>query len=66
MNGNRKAKPLLVEDLRIEFLEFKLSKACIEKTLSEVAVKISGAWRVVERADSSVVVGKNESMPAMV
>ncbi|KAG0152271.1 hypothetical protein CROQUDRAFT_71115 [Cronartium quercuum f. sp. fusiforme G11] len=56
VNGNRKAKPLLVEDLRLAFLEHRVSKTAIEKKLSDVAVKVGGVWRVVERAQEAIVV----------
>ncbi|CAH7678453.1 hypothetical protein PPACK8108_LOCUS12981 [Phakopsora pachyrhizi] len=51
VNGNTKAKPLLLEDLRVAFLEHGLSKRAIERKLGDVAVKVGGVWRVVEMSN---------------
>ncbi|MBW0516506.1 hypothetical protein O181_056221 [Austropuccinia psidii MF-1] len=48
VNGNRKSKPLLIEDIRLAFLDFKLSKRLIEKTLNDIAIKVSGVWRIID------------------
>lgn len=50
VDGNRKAKPLLIEELRLAFADQRISKSAIERKLSEVAVKMSGVWRVVEKS----------------
>ncbi|EFP75976.2 uncharacterized protein PGTG_01307 [Puccinia graminis f. sp. tritici CRL 75-36-700-3] len=51
VNGNRKAKPILIEDLKNEFLannQLKVSKRSIEQTLNSIAVKVAGTWRIVD------------------
>ncbi|KNZ61347.1 hypothetical protein VP01_1415g2 [Puccinia sorghi] len=56
VNGNRKAKPILLEDLRNEFLNnhrLKVSKRSIEQTLNSIAVKVAGTWRIVDLNSSN-------------
>ncbi|EGG09819.1 uncharacterized protein MELLADRAFT_77071 [Melampsora larici-populina 98AG31] len=51
VNGNRKSKPLLVEEIRLSFVldySIKLSKVLIEKKLNEIAFKGSGVWKLRE------------------
>jgi len=56
VNGNRKAKPILLEDLKNEFLNnhrLKVSKRSIEQTLNSIAVKVAGTWRIVDLNSSN-------------
>ncbi|KAH9813806.1 chromatin assembly factor 1 subunit A-domain-containing protein [Melampsora americana] len=58
IQGNSKSKPLLIEEIRLSFLnELKLSKVLIEKKLNEIAIKVSGVWKIkvneVERIEES-------------
>lgn len=57
VNGNRKSKPILLEDLKNEFLSIhpsaKLSKRLIEQTLGRLAVKVSGTWRILDHHSSA-------------
>jgi predicted methyltransferase len=57
VNGNRKAKPILLEELKNEFLinhRLKVSKRSIEQTLNSIAVKVAGTWRIVDLNSSPV------------
>ncbi|KAI7951240.1 hypothetical protein MJO28_006924 [Puccinia striiformis f. sp. tritici] len=51
VNGNRKPKPILLEDLKNLFANDhhrKVSKRSIEIFLPNVAVKVAGTWRIVD------------------